>query len=128
MIQNHPQSRRLVAWEETKANVYCPQLQLHLSWEGLYYSPRAANHTAVDTSGSSGLGFDMKRSRGSFHQANLQAAGIGAEIAHSLSFSIYFQLPLEMYNHMLFMQNPFTIMSNALQRSDFLAPIHFVWY
>lgn len=102
MIQNHPQSRCLVAWEETKANVYCPQLQLHLSWEGLYYSPRAANHTAVDTSGSSGLGFDMKRSRGSFHQANLQAAGIGAETLHSLSFSIFSASAGNLQSHVVY--------------------------
>lgn len=77
----------LLALEETRANVCCPRLQLHLSWESLYYSPRAANHNAA------ALAWDLtwKGSRRSFHQAHLKAAGRGAEPVHTLSFSISFQ-------------------------------------
>lgn len=59
-----PEPVCLVTWDETKPNVCCPRLPLHLSREGLYYSPRAVNHSAVDT---------IRQ----FHQAHLQAAGRG---------------------------------------------------
>lgn len=45
---------------ETEAN--CPQPELHLSWESLYYSPRAVNHAVEDTARQ-------------FHQAPLKAGG-----------------------------------------------------
>lgn len=78
-----PEPVCLVTWDETKANVCCPRLPLHLSREGLYYSPRAVNHSAVDT---------IRQ----FHQAHLQAAGWGAELhteqkTGSRLISFYFQ-------------------------------------
>lgn len=46
--------------EEAQANY--PQLKLHLSWESLYYPPRAVNHAVEDT---------IRQ----FHQAHFKAAG-----------------------------------------------------
>ena len=85
-----PRSRRLVPREETKANVCCPQLQLHLSGKGLYYRPRAPNQAAVYAIRQllPGIGQNIirrgERGGGQFHQAHLQAAGGGgAELSLS---------------------------------------------
>lgn len=52
---------RLLTWGK-RPRLTTPQLKLHLSWESLYYPPRAVNHAVEDT---------IRQ----FHQAHFKAAG-----------------------------------------------------
>lgn len=131
MIQYWPQSRCLVAREETKANVCCSRLPLHLSREGLYYSPRAANHIAVDTIRLLWLGIWHKKIQGGqFYQAHLQAAGRGAEPIQSRKPATDFCpqclistcFVLEIYDQMSFLLYPLMVIGKVLHCNHFSVP------